>query len=243
MGTGEWFAAQKGMIQSKPLVRRCYDLWYGALAQDVASVPEEGSILELGSGAGYVKDFMPQAITSDVTPGVADIVVDGRQLPFPDGSIKALLLTHVFHHIPDVKAFFHEADRVLVPGGVISMIECAHTPLGKLFFDKVHPEPYLPETENWDFTCHDTMLDSNQALSWIVFFRDRTLFEQEFPGFRFEGYQYLPWLGYLLSGGVNLRSLVPPFASPFFRWIDDVVKPLDRLGAIHWHLTVRKEAR
>lgn len=242
IGSREWFQQQQAMILSKPLVKRCYDLWYEALARDVASVPGRGVVLELGSGAGYLKRFVPQAITSDLTPGMADMIVDGRSLPFDDGSVQALLLTHVFHHIPDVRAFFREAQRVLLPGGVISMIECAHTPLSRLFFGKVHPEPYLPDAERWEFDAANSMLDSNQALSWIVFFRDRERFRREFPDFTLEGVRYLPWLSYLLSGGVNLRSLVPPAAAPLFRWLDDKLRPLDRLGAIHWHITIRKAA-
>ena len=36
--------------------------------------------------------------------------------------------------------------RVLVPGGVISIIDCAHTPFGRFFFSAIHPEPYDSRT-------------------------------------------------------------------------------------------------
>ncbi len=241
IGTPSWFGAQREMIKSKPLIRRCYDLWYRRMLADAASVPSVGgSIVELGSGSSYIKEICPDAVTSDVLPGIADRVIDGRDLPFGPASVRAILLTHVFHHIPDVALFLEEARRVLVPGGVISMVECAHTPFARLFFSHVHPEPYDDRRSAWAFAQRDSMLDSNQALSWIVFFRDRREFERRFPGFEIQNPEYLPWLTYLLSGGVNLRSLVPgSLAGPLAR-LDHLVRPLDRVFAIHWHLTIRK---
>jgi ubiquinone/menaquinone biosynthesis C-methylase UbiE len=62
---------------------------------------------------------------------------DARKLPLPDRSVRALVLTHVLHHVPDLEAFFGEAQRVLVPGGVITMIEVAHTPFARFFLQKI----------------------------------------------------------------------------------------------------------
>jgi SAM-dependent methyltransferase len=239
-GTPEWFIAQREMTRSKPAVWRCYNLWYAKLINDIRSVAQDGHVVELGSGSSYIKELMPEVITSDVVPGPVDLVADGRHLPFADNSVKALLLTHVFHHIPDVRCFLREAERVLVPGGVISIIDCAHTPLSKVFFGKMHPEPYNHMDSNWDFQEGDNMMDSNQALTWMVFNRDLETFRGEFPGLAYEGFEYLPWFGYLLSGGVNLRSLVPPFSARLMEALDGMLKPLDFIGAIHWHITIRR---
>ena len=240
IGSKDWFAAQQAMIRSKPLVKRCYDLWYRKLLDDADSVPSAGTIVELGSGSSYVKQLRPDVVTSDCAPGIADMVIDGRSLPFPDASVRAILLTHVFHHIPDVGLFLEEASRVLVPGGVVSMVDETHTPFAKFFFSKIHPEPYDDRTESWTFPQTDSMLDSNQALSWIVFFRDRERFASRFPRLKMERREYLPWFSYLMSGGVNLRSFAPGFAAPLFVLLDRALSPLDGLFAIHWHITIRK---
>jgi hypothetical protein len=84
------------------------------------------------------------------------------------------------------------------------------------------------------------MLDSNQALSWIVFFRDRERFERLFPSLRIDPPRFLPWLGYLASGGVTRRNLVPGFLLPVLRALDVLLRPLDPWMALHWHLTLRK---
>ena len=136
LGSHEWFRAQKMMIRQKPLVRDCYDLWYRRLLADADSV-ESGTnqrVLELGSGSSYLQDLRPSIITSDVEAGLADLVVDGRSLPFGNATLSAIVMTHVMHHIPDVEQFFREVDRVLVPGGVVSMVEVTHTPFARYNF-------------------------------------------------------------------------------------------------------------
>src|SRR6202034_1257229 len=99
------------LIDSKPLIRRCYELWYKLLLQDADSAPNRGQIIELGSGGSFLSELRPGILRSDVCTGDVDIVFDGRALPFRDNSVRALLLTHVFHHIPDVAAFLAEARR------------------------------------------------------------------------------------------------------------------------------------
>ena len=242
-GSKRFFDFQREIIRERPLMSEVYGLWYDALLEDERSVPgdpEAGILLELGSGGSFLKELCPRVITTDVEPGVAERVVDGRDLPFPDASVRAIFLTHVFHHIPDVERFIAEADRVLVPGGVISMIDVPHTPLARFFFDRFHPEPYDDTAERWDFDQGDAMLDANQALAWIVFVRDRERFTERFPRLSLERLRWLPWLSYILSGGVTRRNLVPGFAVPLIRLADRLLRPIDPWMALHWHLTIRK---
>ncbi len=243
LGSSEWFVAQRRLVKDKPLIRRCYDLWYRRLLADADSVPAAcggGSILELGSGSSYIKEFRSEIITSDVTPGMADMVIDGRELPFPDSSVRAIFLTHVFHHIPEVERFFREACRVLVPGGVISMVDETHTPFARFFFTRIHPEPYDDKTAFWSYPEGHSMLNSNQALTWIVFDRDRDRFARDFPMLKLERRSFLPWFSYLMSGGVNLRAFFPAFLTSAVGAADTILRPLDSVFAVHWHLTIRK---
>jgi SAM-dependent methyltransferase len=195
------------------------------------------------SGFSRLKEDCPELIASDVVPGNVDLVCDGRALPFRAQSVRALTLSHVFHHIPDAEAFLREAMRVLKPGGVITMIECAHTPFSKFFFGRIHPEPYRDADAQWSFPAGNTMLDSNQALSWMIFVRDRETFERLFPDLIIERRRWLPWFSYLLSGGVNLRSFVPPGFAWLVRCADWLLQPLNPLCAIHWHWTIRKAGK
>lgn len=241
MGTAPYFDAQRKIIQSNTLLKTNYDNWYKKLLADAQSVPNKGLLVELGSGASYLKQLEPSVITTDVVDGIADLKVDARQLPFKDQSVKALFLTHVFHHIPSIDQFISEAERVLVPGGVISMIDVARSPFAKFLFSNLHPEPYNDKAKDWDFTQEDSMLDSNQALTWMVFQRDVGMFQKKFPNMQLELVEYLPWLSYLLSGGVTRKRLIPKGLDTFINWIDNSPLSLRKLFGLHWHIVVRKK--
>ncbi|HUP57004.1 MAG TPA: class I SAM-dependent methyltransferase [Bdellovibrionota bacterium] len=242
-GSNEWFRAQQEILRAKRATRRAYEIWYREQLADLESAPPGGKVLEIGSGAGFLKELLPEAITSDLEPGISDRVVDARALPFADRSLRGIFLSHAFHHIPDVRRFLAEASRTLVPGGVVSMIEVARSPLSKLVFGKLHPEPYRDDAADWELAGAKSSYDSNQALSWIVFVRDRARFESEFPELRIERVRGLPWLAYLLSGGVIQRSLIPSPALPLAFRLDDWTRPLARWCGLHWVITLRKAGR
>lgn len=236
------FKVQAERIQSRPLVKFCYDTWYDCFQHDIQSVPQSRTtpqILELGSGGSYFDSRFPDVITSDVVPGVGKMTIDGRSLPFGNHELDAIVASHVFHHIPDVELFLQECERVLRPGGCLSLIEVAHTPLSKIIFKHFHPEPYDENRREWKFDSRGNM-DANQALSWMVFVRDRSLFEKKFPTLKIETISYLPWLTYLFSGGVTKPSLIPYWLAPTFIVLEKILKPLRFLGALHWHIRIRK---
>jgi SAM-dependent methyltransferase len=239
-GSVDFFALQKALILNRPLLKRCYDDWYRRLLEDARSAPANGLIVELGSGGGYLKDLEPAAVTSDVIPEVADLVIDAQKLPFENQSLRALLLIHVFHHIPDVETFFREAQRALLPGGVISMIEVAHTPFARFFFKHFHHEPYQDYRQEWPFAQQDAMMDSNQALSWMVFVRDRKRFESRFPGLEIEVVRLMPWFTYFLSGGVTMKYFIPPFLERPLIEVERLLTPVDSMFSLYWQIRLRK---
>ena len=241
VGSPEFFAIQKALIQKRPLLRSCYDDWYGRLLGDVRSAPNPGLLLELGSGGSCLKDRESAFITSDVVPDVAERLIDACELPFPDASLQAIALTHVLHHIPDVEAFFREAQRTLLPGGVITMIEVAHTPFARFFFRNFHPEPYEDSRNEWSFGQQDSMMDSNQALSWMIFVRDRRRFEKRFPDLVVETIEFTPWFTYLISGGVTMRDFIPRILVAPLRALETLLTPFRPLCALHWHIRIRRK--
>ena len=240
-GSAEFFAVQKRLILNRPLVKRCYDDWYARLLRDADSVPQTGVVLELGSGGSYLKDLRPSIVTSDVEENIADRVIDGRKLPFPNDSVQAIFLTHVFHHIPDTDAFLKEAQRTLVSGGVISMIEVAHTPFARFFFGNFHHEPYDDRRREWSFAQKDSMMDCNQALSWMIFVRDRAEFERRYPALKIESLTLIPWFTYFISGGVTSPYLIPNFMNRFLIGLENLLQPIAPIFSLHWHICLRKK--
>lgn len=176
----------------------------GALIPD--GVP--GQVVEIGAGSALAARWIPGLICSDVTVAAGlDLVLDAARLPFPDGSLRALVLKDAFHHLPDVPAFLSEATRCLAVGGAIVMCEPYWGPLARLVY-RMHPEPFRPRQTGWEFAA-DTPWDSNQALPWIVLRRDRAQLSQRWPDLRIEEVATLVGPSYLLSGGVFSRTPVP----------------------------------
>jgi hypothetical protein len=55
-------------IRDKPALRAFYDELYAKFADCLSRCPSDGAVLELGSGGGYLRDVIPDEMTSDVLP-------------------------------------------------------------------------------------------------------------------------------------------------------------------------------
>ena len=75
-------------------------------------------------------------------------------------------------------------------------------------------------TENWKFESKGPLSDANNALAWIVFQRDKSLFHQKFPKLDLKQYETHSAIKYWVSGGLMSWTLVPGFAFKFITWID-----------------------
>ena len=74
---------------------------------------------------------------------------DCLALPWPDGSLDAVISRDMIEHIPDVGQALHEMDRVLAPGGVIVIRSPHHrSPLFALL-DVLRLRPNYPFTKSW----------------------------------------------------------------------------------------------
>lgn len=153
------------------------------------------------------------------------MVLDGCALPFRDGSLRALILVDVLHHIPAVRRFFAEAQRCLVPGGCILLIEPWVSRWSKLIYKRLHHEPFRPDSTEWSFPSDGPLSGANGALPWILFARDRSQFEDEFPDLQIRLIDPGLPFRYLVSGGVSLRTIMPVFTYPIWQLIEAALRP------------------
>lgn len=213
----------RAKIKGKPALSRFYQEVYREYRRCLDSAPAGGVALELGSGAGFAKEVIPELVTSDVLSysGV-DCIVDGTRLPYPNETLKAICMLNVFHHIPDVAAFLREGERCLVPGGRILIVDQHVGLLSRLILRYLHHEPFDPDAAEWSFASTGPLSDANGALAWLVFSRDRVQFRQRFPRLSLQRYQPFAPLRYWLSGGLKSWSLVPG-------WGYGVARAVDRL--------------
>jgi SAM-dependent methyltransferase len=210
------------IIQEKSFLRQIYQEWYRAI---VASLPPgQGAVLELGAGAGFMRDFVPDLITSEIfyCPNIR-AVLDGSCLPFVARSLRGIVMTDVLHHLSQPGFFFAEATRCVRPGGVVAMIEPWVTSWSRFVYSRLHHEPFQPETRSWDLPNSGPLSGANDALPWIIFVRDRQKFEQEFPQWRIELIKPMMPFRYLLSGGVSLRSLTPDWSFGLWQQIESAL--------------------
>ena len=199
---------RREIILGNRFLWRVYDEWYRLISDCIPDGP--GRVLELGSGAGFLAKYIPEIITSEVFPcSDIQLVLDARSLPFSRGSLKAIAMVDVLHHIPDNRAFLTEAQRCLRPGGSIVMIEPWVSTWSRQIYTRLHHEPFVPEAADWTFPASGPLSGANGALPWIIFQRDRRHFESEFEELEIQTVQPFMPFRYLVSGGVSMRQLMP----------------------------------
>ena len=212
------------IIQQKAFLRQIYQEWYKLIA---AHLPQGNlPVLELGSGGGFLRDYLRDLITSDVFYYAhTSVVLDGRQMPFKDGAFRAIAMTDVLHHIPQARQFLAEAVRCLQPGAKILMIEPWMTSWSRWVYTHLHYEPCAPDAPKWEFSASGPLSSANDALPWIIFERDRDKFAVEFPQLEIDLVQPMMPFRYILSGGVSMRSLMPGWSFGLWRDMENSLDP------------------
>ncbi len=142
-----------------------------------------------------------------------------------DDTLRAIVMTDVFHHLPDPRRFFKEAARCVSPWGAVVMIEPWVTPWSRMVYRKLHHEPFRPDVQEWAFPGTGPLSGANSALPWIIFQRDRAQFESEFPQWQIKMIKLGMPFRYLLSGGVSMQSLMPAWTSGFWQSLEKRLQP------------------
>jgi SAM-dependent methyltransferase len=224
------------IIQSKPFLKKIYREWYQNFIEVIPSLPN-GKMLEIGSGGGFLKDLIPNVITSDIMPlPTCDMTFSAENLPFKSGDLSAIFMVNVLHHIPNPANFFKEAEEKLALNGVIIMVETANSYLSKFIYKNFHHEPF-DENAGWLLDSKGPMSSSNQALPYIIFQRDRSKFETQFPLLKIQSIKYHTPIRYILSGGVSRKAFVPDFTFSFFTALEKIISPIN--GIIGMFETVK----
>jgi SAM-dependent methyltransferase len=230
------------IIREKAFLRAIHDEWYEFLAA-VTPSPEDINLpaLELGSGAGYLGEVVPDLITSEMfTTPELDLVTDAMRLPIRDASLRGVLMVDVLHHIPDVGEFFEAAARTVVPDGVMAMVEPWATGWSTWVYQNLHHEPFRPDSEEWSFETTGPLSGANGAIPWMVFERDRSEFERKYPEWRIESVEPFMPFRYLMSGGVSMRSLMPGFTMPFWRAVERAIEGKRGRAGMFARIVVRR---
>lgn len=153
--------------------------WYRELYEELFTSDPQilgKRVLEIGSGASPLKNFLGTVITSDVLQlEYLDVVFDcheiGETSAIADHSIDIITLTNVLHHLRDPLQFLRGATRKLAPGGQVVLLEPYFSWVSYPLYKTLHHEPV-------DFGIRRPLLDriegplssSNQAMPYMLFF-------------------------------------------------------------------------
>jgi SAM-dependent methyltransferase len=245
--TLERFHQHRKAWDSNPALRTLYADWYGRIAAELPP-PSLGPRIELGSGPGFARQFIPDLELSDIVRAPwHDRECSADALPFADGSVGAVVLFDVLHHLTSPRTFFAEAIRVLRPGGRLVMCEPYVSPVSYPVYKFLHEEPTIlrgvdPLADQVSEDPRDPF-DSNQAIPTLLFGRRRAELEAAFPPLAILRVDHLSSISYPASGGFSHRSFLPmPLWSALHRLESKLPRPLLRWAAFRILVTMERRA-
>jgi len=203
-----------------------------------------GQRVEIGAGVAAMRNSYPDVLATDIVAGTGvDQVLDAQAMDFEDGGVRAIFGQNSFHHLPEPRRFFNELQRVIRPGGGAVLIEPFHGPLASLLYPRLfRSEGFDKSATAWETPMDGPMSGANQALSYVVFQRDRAAFEAEFPKLTVAEVRPLTSaIRYLMSGGLNFRQLAPDWSMGGLRGLERALAPLAPLWALHHLIVLRRE--
>jgi len=213
--TLERFAEHRRAWDGNPALREQYADWYGQVRASLPA-PSLGPFVELGSGPGFARHFIPELLLTDlVVAPWHDREMGAEALPFPDGTLGAIVLFDVLHHLASPARFLGEATRALAPGGRIVMCEPYVSPLSFPVYKLFHEEPVRmavdPLADQAASSGDKDPFDSNQAIPTLLLDRRRgaAALRARFPPLRLVSVRRLAGLAYPSSGGFSRGPLLP----------------------------------
>ena len=243
----ERLAVHQSILAKKRMLREVFtEFHYVFRRLDEEYLTGDGPRIELGAGIAPIRDSYPDVLATDVVHGShLDRVLDAEEIDLPDGSVRVFYGQNCFHHFPDPDRFFCELERVLQAGGGAILIEPYYGPFATFLFKRLfRTEGFDKSFPSWEAPCQGPMNGANQALSYIVFVRDKLEFNRRFPNLTIVHQEPCGnYLKYLLSGGLNFRQLSPDWTIPIISVLQRILSPLNYWLSLHHAIVLRKRPK
>jgi SAM-dependent methyltransferase len=193
----------------KPVLRAIYDEFYSLITGELTPLAGKKTV-EIGSGVGNLKRFLPDCICTDVfdNPWI-DRVENAYRLSFRDGEVANLILFDVWHHLEFPVAALQEFYRTLAPGGRLVIFEPCISLLGWIVYGIFHPE-----SVGWfrKINLSRQAVDPEQLSYYAAqgnagrFFQQKK-YRRHLSGFSVRKIMKIPAIAYVLSGGYSRKQL------------------------------------
>lgn len=226
--------------ERKPLLRRIYRGFYERILGEMDR-KAPGRVVEIGSGIGNLREHFSEAIATDLFPNPwLDLVCDGYELPFKDGSLSHLILFDVFHHLEAPLAFLQEAARVVSPGGRVIIFDPYISGASWPAYGLAHHEPVAWKTPinfNSEFP-RPRRYYAAQGNATRMFFGELGWLP---PIWRVVTAARFSAFAYLFSGGFSKPALYPAAALNTLRRVDEFLSAWPRAFAARCLISLRHE--
>ncbi len=219
--------------QRKPILQKIYrEEFFSRLL----SFRQPGGIsVEVGGGPGFLKNMSPDLISTDITwcPWL-DAVTDAQSLSFKSSSVTNVMGLDILHHLQKPMAFLEEAQRILVPGGRLILIETWVTPFSYLIYRFFHQEDCdLSRDPRGDHAIRTEKekkaFEGNQAIPYLLFgSRNSKTTLGLLPHLKVLKIEPFCLFAYLLSLGFKSSCLLPEVLYPLVSAVERITLPLWR---------------
>ena len=212
--------------EKKKLLQKVYYGFYELIKNNV-DFSVEGSVVELGSGIGKIKDIIPECITTDIfdNPWV-DRVENAYKLKFEDKSVSNLILFDVFHHLEFPGNAFNEFRRVLTDNGRLIIFDPCMSALGLITYGLLHHEPINISKEITLYAKNEKEVEESgyyaaQGNAYRIF-QNQNKYATLLSKWEITNYRKYSAISYLLSGGYSKPQLYPASLYGFMKAVDSV---------------------
>jgi SAM-dependent methyltransferase len=234
------------MLSRKRMLREVFTEFHHLFNKlDKEYFTAKGIKAELGAGISPMRDSYPDVLATDIVYDThLDRALNAENMDLESNSVRVLFGQNCFHHFPHPDQFFNELERVIAPGGGVILLDPYYGPFAAFLYKRLfRTEGFDKNYPSWETPIIGPMNGANQALSFIVFVRDRAEFERKHPTLKIV-YQKPNgnYLKYILSGGLNFRQLLPDAMSPLIDFVQWFLSPLNRWFSLHHTIVIRKEA-
>jgi SAM-dependent methyltransferase len=243
----ETLLRHRGVWEQKPGLRRVYNEEF--FARLLASRKAGGTCIEVGAGPGFFKQLLPEVISTDlVCSPWLDVVADAQKLPFRNDSVTNVFGLDVLHHVAAPLSFLQEAERILVPGGRLILVEPWITPFSYLIYRFFHQEDcdlsVLPwKADDPSLFPSKKAFDGNAAIPYLLFAgQNRSMTFESLPRLRPVVIEPFCLFAYLLSFGFKSTDLLPESLYPSISRFERATLPLWRNAAALRVLVVLERA-
>jgi len=230
--------------ERKPLLKKIYKSFYETIIKFLSSESDLCSV-ELGSGIGNIKEFIPNCLRTDLFPNPwIDQVENAYKLSFSDSTVSNLILFDVFHHLRYPGTALKEFYRVLTPGGRVLIFDPCISMLGLIVFGLLHHEDLGLRNEikmfapnGWSPDIDDYYAAQGNA-SRIFLSNKYKMFLEDW---RVVTRLRLSAISYVASGGYSKPQFYPDKAFCFMQCVDKFCNLLPSLFATRLLVVLEKK--